>query len=152
MEWQAQAFSQKQSPAVPGFVSTIFLVRTHWAYTLPEQEPSGPAAYWFASHDLRILRIHQHGMPLQYWVATQWGIFALTPQSSTNTLTLSYSGISCSPCSYPARGLGVAAGADLGMPATKCSAKFLAGQAAWFLTSASACAFATSKPTVANRI
>ena len=54
------------------------------------------------------LRIHQHGMPLQYWVATQWGIFALTPQSSTNTLTLSYSSIPCSPCSHPARGLGVA--------------------------------------------
>ena len=63
--------------------------------------------YWFASHGLRILRIHQHGMPLQYWVSTHWGIFALTPQPSTNTLTLSYSGISCSPCSYPARGLGV---------------------------------------------
>ena len=42
----------------------------------------------------------------------------------------------------------VVAGADLGMPATKCSAKFLAGQAAGFLTSASACAFATSKPTL----
>ena len=95
---------------------------------------------------------HQHGMPLQYWVSTQWGIFALTPQPSTNTLTLSYSGISCSPCSYPARGLGVVAGADLGMPATKCSAKFLAGQATGFLTSASACAFATSKPTVANQL
>ena len=58
----------------------------------------------------------------------------------------------CSPCSYPARGLGVVAGADLGMPATKCSAKFLAGQATGFLTSASACAFATSKPTVANQL
>ena len=54
------------------------------------------------------------------------------------------------PCSYPARGLGVEAGADLGMPATKCSTKFLAGQATGFLTSASACAFTTSKPTVAQ--
>lgn len=89
MEWQAQAFSQKQSPAVPGFSG------------------NGEGLLFALSQ----VNIH-HGL----------------------------------------LNIGHGDGADLGMPATKCSAKFLAGQATGFLTSASACAFTTSKPTVANQL
>lgn len=69
--------------------------------------------YWFASHDLRILPHSTTRDAAAILGFDSRGIFALTPRTSTNTLTLSYSGISCSPCSYQARGLGVVAGAEL---------------------------------------